>query len=153
MSCDSINYERTFQNFIFFPKIALFTRFLQATPFFVSVLAKLYLSLKVANKLLGVSFKFNMISARHLQLRAVFLSIYDVICRHRIVSNTRVKLKWIYISTVLFHDGGCYHIETSQLIKQINGLVSIMTTASVMKELNGTKYSSVYWANFVEDSL
>ena len=129
MSCDSINYERTFQNFIFFPKIALFTRFLQATPFFVSVLAKLYLSLKVANKLLGVSFKFNMISARHLQLRAVFLSIYDVICRHR---------------TELFHDGGCYHIETSQLIKQINGLVSIMTTASVMKELNGTKYSSVY---------
>ena len=56
-------------------------------------------SLKVAKKLLSVIFKFNMISASHFPLRAVFYRFYDVICRHRIVIGTKVELKWIYFST------------------------------------------------------
>ena len=40
------------------------------------------LGLKVAKKLLSILFKFSMISAQHLPMRAVFYRFYVVICRH-----------------------------------------------------------------------
>ena len=40
------------------------------------------LHLKVAKKLLSIIFKFSMISAQYLPLKAVFYRFYDVICRH-----------------------------------------------------------------------
>ena len=40
------------------------------------------LRLKVAKKLLSIIFKFSMISAQYLPLKAVFHRFYDVICRH-----------------------------------------------------------------------
>ena len=39
------------------------------------------LRLKVAKKLLSIIFKFSMISAQYLPLKAVFYRFYDVICR------------------------------------------------------------------------
>ena len=68
--------------------------------FTISCLGQYYnFSLKVARKLPSVIFKFSMISAWHLPLRAVFYWFYDFICRHHIFGGIRVKLKWIYFST------------------------------------------------------
>ena len=51
--------------------------------FSLSCLGKNYdLSLKVAKKLLSIIFKFSMISAQYLPLKAVFYRFYGVICRH-----------------------------------------------------------------------
>ena len=51
--------------------------------FSLSCLDKNYdLGLKVAKKLLSILFKFSMISAQHLPMRAVFYRFYVVICRH-----------------------------------------------------------------------
>ena len=46
---------------------------------------------------------------------------------------------WSYLILFikLFHDGGCYHIETSPLISKANQWTGFyLITASVMKELN-----------------
>ena len=51
--------------------------------FSLSCLEKTYdLGFKVAKKLLSIIFKFSMILAQCLPLRAVFYRFYDVICRH-----------------------------------------------------------------------
>ena len=45
----------------------------------------------------------------------------------------------------LFHDGGRYHIETSPLISSANQWTGFhMITASIMKELNVAKTTSIY---------
>ena len=41
------------------------------------------LGLNIAKKLLSIIFKFNMISAQYLPLKAVFYRFSEVICRHR----------------------------------------------------------------------
>ena len=51
--------------------------------FSLSCLDKNYdLGLKVAKKLLSILFKFSMISAQYLPMRAVFCRFYVVTCRH-----------------------------------------------------------------------
>ena len=99
--CFMLNYNGKF--FIYFPKLcSVHVFFYKQLNFSVrpQLLRQNYnFSLEVARNLLGVIFKFYIISSWHLSLRANFYQFYDVICRHCIASGTRVELKWIHFST------------------------------------------------------
>ena len=63
--------------------------------FTLSCLEKNYdLGLKVGNIFLSIIFKFSMVSAQYLPLRAVFYWFYEVICRH---CESIVLLKRCYL--------------------------------------------------------
>ena len=56
--------------------------FLLETPFFISASVAQIKIMIYASKMLSIIFKFSMISAQYLPLKAVFYRFYDVICRH-----------------------------------------------------------------------
>ena len=56
--------------------------FLLETPFFISASVAQRKIMIYVSKMLSIIFKFSMISAQYLPLKAVFYRFYDVICRH-----------------------------------------------------------------------
>ena len=65
--------------------------FLLETPFFISASVAQRKIMIYVSKMLSIIFKFSMISAQYLPLKAIFYRFYDVICRH--CTDTVVVLK------------------------------------------------------------